>query len=321
MPAGSLAMRSSARMIWVPGMKPKPEPERHQEQLWRCLLEGLHRLDTAFADRFALEPECFRVAGWNHLFYGKYYDLALDLPGIDELMRKPGPNPLDLDQATSWRNRIARWIYQLGDAFPFLIEAVADPNMKATMTETRRYFKNVDGIASGIRELLKDEIQAAWDEGREVLLIGHSLGSVIAFDTLWEMTHRDWVVGRIDQFLSIGSPLGLNFVQRRLLGREAEGSRRYPGNIRRWVNIAAIGELTALDRRFADDFEEMRGLGLVETIEDHTDLYNFYRGPDGLNVHKSYGYLVNPVVAQVIHDWWTQADESWPGAGGGPANG
>jgi hypothetical protein len=37
------------------------------------------------------------------------------------------------------------------------------------------------------------------------------------------------------------------------------------------------------------------------------DIMNNYRDDKGLNVHKSYGYLANPHVAQVIADWWRVA--------------
>ena len=46
----------------------------------------------------------------------------------------------------------------------------------------------------------------------------------------------------------------------------------------------------------------------VGSIEDRVKgVYNFYRDDKGLNVHKSYGYLANPVVARVITDWWNSA--------------
>ena len=91
--------------------------------------------------------------------------------------------------------------------------------------------------------------------------------------------------------------------------------RRYPAVIRHWVNVSSVGDVTALDRYFHDDFRPMLELGLVKSIEDHTDgIYNFFHNEDGLNCHRSYGYLVNPAVGKIIADWWLasateQADE------------
>ncbi len=145
------------------------------------------------------------------------------------------------------------------------------------------------------------------------------MGSVIAFDALWELTHKFTSSAKVDLFLTIGSPLGMSFVQKRLLGNEQESTERYPANIRRWYNISAFGELTALDREFADDFQKMKMLGLVEEIKDYyKGVYNYYRDEQGLNVHRSYGYLVNPVMGQVVADWLKhQAGELTLGAGGG----
>jgi hypothetical protein len=46
----------------------------------------------------------------------------------------------------------------------------------------------------------------------------------------------------------------------------------------------------------------------IDSIDDRSDcIFNHYRDAQGLNVHKSYGYLVNPVVDKVITDWWKAA--------------
>jgi hypothetical protein len=134
------------------------------------------------------------------------------------------------------------------------------------------------------------------------------MGSIIAYDAFWEMSHIEQRRDKLD-FLSLGSPLGMNFVQHRLLGSHAQGKRKYPGVIRRWINIAAVGDVTALDRCFRDDFQDMLALGLVTSIEDHTQgIYNFFHNEKGLNCHRSYGYLVNPATGKVIADWWQNSD-------------
>ena len=63
--------------------------------------------------------------------------------------------------------------------------------------------------------------------------------------------------------------------------------------------------MTALDRRFENDFREMVALGLVERITDHLDVVNYFRGPEGLNVHKCYGYLANERTGAVLADCWS----------------
>jgi hypothetical protein len=54
----------------------------------------------------------------------------------------------------------------------------------------------------------------------------------------------------------------------------------------------------------ADDFTDMVTHHYIESIDDHRkEVVNDYLDSNGLNVHKSYGYLVNPVWAHVIADW------------------
>ena len=178
--------------------------------------------------------------------------------------------------------------------------------MKSTLQDTQRYFRNHNGVATKIRRMVADALTTAWRAGRRIILIGHSLGSVIAYDVLWELSRREASDVCVDRFVTIGSPLGLNFVQHRILSSPESLARRYPDNIRHWINLSAVGEMTALDRTFADDFREMLDLGLVESIVDHIDLVNYFRGPEGLNVHKCYGYMANEKTGAVIVDCWRE---------------
>ena len=63
--------------------------------------------------------------------------------------------------------------------------------------------------------------------------------------------------------------------------------------------------MAALNQHLNKSFQPMLELGLAESIEDHCHgIYNFFRNDEGLNCHRSYGYLVNPAVGSIIADWW-----------------
>lgn len=303
-------MPARKAIIYVPGMKPKPLPEEHRATLWRCLCEGIRRIDPGAAEKFAAAPEDFRLASWASLFYDEHRPVELDLPGVERLLQLPGPEPEDIDEARHWHKQIGRLIYLVCDAFPILIEYIATSDMKATLVDILRYFKNEKFVASEIRKRVGETILNAWDEGCEILLIGHSLGSVIAYDVLWELSRRQKSDLKIDLFMTIGSPLGLNFVRHRLLAAGERGAFRFPDNIRRWENLSAIGEMTALDRHFANDYSAMIKHKLVESITDHTDLKTYFRGEEGLNVHKCYGYMINEAVSAVVADWWQRPERA-----------
>jgi len=288
-------------IVYVPGLKPKPKPEEHRHELYRCLLSGLRNVEPSSARFLEENPRCFDVVSWTYDFYKEHRDIELDRSGIDAMLEKPSASRADMLEAASVRRRVLRTIYRAADRLPFLIPHFADENIEIQLRDLRRYVKNDAGIADLVRNLLKVPLRAATRAGRPVLLIGHSMGSVIAYDSLWQLSHRagDAVV---DLFLTMGSPLGQRYIQSRLLGSKERGRGRYPRNLRCWINVSAVGELTAIDMQLKNDFGGMLELGLVETFEDH-EIFNWFRLQGELNVHAEYGYLINPVTARIVADW------------------
>ena len=292
------------QIIFVPGKNPKPSAEQHLKLLWRILLEGVRRANSEVANELSQHTENFKLIAWNYLYYHKNKDISREVAWIDALINQHGPTEQDIREANAWHLKLDRILYTIVDHLSFLLHLAPKP-IQSTAKETIRYFHNKNNIACEIRELLKQELRPLLKNNGKVLLIGHSLGSVIAYDTLWELSHLERLPGKVDLFLTIGSPLGMNYVQRQLMGNNQTGKKKYPTNIRHWVNISSVGDITALDRIFADDFEPMLSLGIIETIKDHCEgIYNFYRNEKGLNCHRSYGYLVNPAVGKVVADWW-----------------
>jgi hypothetical protein len=129
------------------------------------------------------------------------------------------------------------------------------------------------------------------------------MGSVIAFEALWQLSRIEHAPLQIDLFLTMGSPLGQRYIQKRIKGRDAIAAARYPANIRRWVNLSAVGDLTSLDPELQNDFGEMLKFGLVECIDDR-EVNNWFRFDGELNTHSEYGYLINPETASIVADWW-----------------
>lgn len=290
-------------IIFVPGKSPKPPADQHRDLLWRTLLEGVRRAEPDIAIDIEQHKAKFYIVAWNYTYYQHNHDTAQDLPWIDALLNKHGPTQQDIREAGSWRVNLNRFLYTIADHLPWLIRWLPE-SARNTIEETNGYFQNHGNIGYEIRGMLKAILRPMLDKNEQVLIIGHSLGSVIVYDALWELSHNEVHPGKVD-FLSLGSPLGLKFVQNKLQGRQYPKENRFPLNIYRWINLSSVGDTTSVDRCFNDDFADMLKYGLVESIEDHCQgIYNFYRNDDGLDCHCSYGYLVNPAVGEIIAKWW-----------------
>ncbi len=296
-------MSGGPLILYIPGLYPKPEHSLHREQVSRCMLEGVRRIDADIADEMAQDEQCFDIISWTYDFYGTHRDINLDLADIEAVLKKTEASAADKEIVTSWQRRFLRSLYRAADHLPFLIPHFANEDVELQLRDLRRYAKNDGDIAEIIRREVKVRLRAAVSAGRPILLYAHSMGSIIAYDTLWQLSHQPREEVQIDLMLTTGSPLGQHLIQRLLKGFKKEGVERYPGNIRRWMNIAAIGELTAIDMALKNDFGEMIRLGLIEDIED-LEIYNYYRTSGVLNVHAEYGYLVNEVTATIIRNWW-----------------
>jgi hypothetical protein len=291
-------------ILYVPGLLPKPEPKSHRDALFRCLLAGLRRHDEKVALDIAANLHCFDIVSWTYDFYREHRDIDLDLEAIDAVIAQAEATASDKAEASSWKRRLARWVFSAADVMPFLIPHITNDRLELHLRDLRRYQRNQNDIAEHTRQMLKMPLRSAAESGRPVLLIAHSMGSVIAWDSLWQMSHNERDHVHINTLLTMGSPLGQRFVQRRLQGFRDEGGERYPLGIDRWVNLAAVGDLTAVDPELAVDFGAMVERGLVSTIDDR-ELHNFFRLDGVLNVHAEYGYLANSVTAGIVADWWT----------------
>jgi hypothetical protein len=292
-----------ARIIFVPGLNPKPPPEIFRLQLARVLLASLRRMRPRAAAWLAANESQFELVAWTYLFHGAHRDISVDLAGIERLLVQTEASTEDLRELNAWPRRVLRWAHLAGDTWPFLGRRFASMPTRRLMHEATRYLKNRDGVGAEVRAAVRATLEAAWRRGESVLLFGHSLGSVIAYETLWELTHLHGSKGEVSLLMTMGSPLGTHFVQRSIMGAKKVGAARYPHDIRRWVNMTARGDTTALQPRLKPLYHEMLDLKLIDSIEDFVEFDNFFRNSLGINPHEAYGYLAQPLLAEIVGDW------------------
>lgn len=125
--------------------------------------------------------------------------------------------------------------------------------------------------------------------GGPFVVVGHSQGSMIAYDVLRQLS-PDKV--DVPLFLTIGSPLGLDEVQdvlRQWTG--TKGRLPIPACVGRWINAADPWDLVAADRELSNDFQP------TGKIDDLPDIRNLDRRE---NPHSGTGYLRIPEVRDSI---------------------
>jgi hypothetical protein len=84
-------------------------------------------------------------------------------------------------------------------------------------------------------------------DSRAKVVIGHSLGSVVAYEALCQQP------AGVVSFITLGSPLGIrNVIFEKLTPRPSEGALgHWPGNVRYWTNIADSSDVVALEKRLS----------------------------------------------------------------------
>ncbi|MGX1887832.1 hypothetical protein BGM19_00065 [Streptomyces agglomeratus] len=100
-----------------------------------------------------------------------------------------------------------------------------------------------------VKERVLDRVADTVEPDTRVM-IGHSLGSVVAYEAL--CAHPEWPVRSL---ITLGSPLGIpRIVFDRLTPRPVSGRGVHPPSIRHWVNVADRGDPVALQKRLATGF-------------------------------------------------------------------
>jgi len=134
-----------------------------------------------------------------------------------------------------------------------------------------------------VRDRINHQVARAFDGGRadeEVVVVAHSLGSVVAYDLL----RPEGLVKRpVHTLITIGSPLGLRAVRRALAPLDD------PPVVRRWFNAYDDRDVIALHPLEPDDFP------FDPPIENHAAVRNAT-----FNHHGIEGYLDDPAVATAI---------------------
>jgi hypothetical protein len=120
-----------------------------------------------------------------------------------------------------------------------------------------------------VRRFLHEEAikQAVLERVRAVVtsetrvLVGHSLGSIVAYEAL--CAHDEW---NVDVLVTLGAPLGIpELVFDQLTPRPIDGMGAWP-RVRRWVNVADRGDIVALAKKLSPLFRAPDGRSVFDIL-------------------------------------------------------
>ena len=303
------------RIIMIHGRNFKPQADVLQENWFAATRHGIEREHgpQAAAAFDAVEKDMVYYGNYSNEFLteqGKTYDEAEDVIDRNNVLQTLKNYDSSEFNKENYNNLPGMTPIKeaLADAFAGVLSifGVARSLIAAVAPDMEHYWDQDEAFGSDVRWTLTEPLHDAIVNNDDIMLVSHSLGTLIAYDVLWKFSHyaeyqhiRD---RKITALMTLGSPLGDETVKQNLKGASAEGPRRYPSNIGMWVNVAAEDDYISHDQRITNDYRDMFDYGLVDGIVDHRT-HNLSVRHGKSNPHHATGYLLDPVVADTIAEW------------------
>ncbi len=278
----------SYMILGIHGLANKPD-EPTLEAWWKkSILEGL-KLNCGNEE----QKIDFEIVYWAGIRYpapipnNKNPEPYCTVKGKDTLKKyKDGWFDDVVASGLSWLAKPLDWAKQyLG------VSKLADKLLNAKLKDLASYYKNPNQMEQ-MRDKFVDKLEG--QQGKRLMVIAHSMGSIIAYDVLRSLGRERRNI-QVDHFITIGSPLGLPHVKYKIWNEY--NLVRTPSIVRKWTNFSDRRDPVALDVHLSDDYAPND-----YNVQVKDDLViNTYKSPKGHpNYHKSYGYLRAPELSEAI---------------------
>jgi len=171
------------------------------------------------------------------------------------------------------------------------------------MKELEEYYSSEEIYYQGVKRLVRDIIIERLTDvmkkhrDKKILLIAHSMGSMIAHDAL-----IDYVPDiKIDTLITIGSPLGQKYVLNKyhtVQNGSAKNKLKVPENIQKnWFNLSDVEDQVAINHSLAEIYKpSSKGLTVIDKLVN-----NNYSHSGTWNPHKSFGYLRTHEMTEILN--------------------
>ena len=296
-------------IIGIHGLANKP-PRRLLESWWRkSIREGLNRIGVRH--RFFR----FELVYWADILHPLPQDPAIRNPEHPRYLSDPyqpdkGIRPL------FFKTGIQKKLVDLfGSRMEkLLVTEELRPKMPGIQELViRRYFKDLDAyfgnrkspLVSGrtAKERIMERLSTRLKKHRKkkILLIAHSMGSIISYDVLMDGPGDI----QVDMLVTIGSPLGQPAILSKIVAangkaRPAGKKLKTPEGIREaWYNLSDLNDKVAIHFELAEHFTE----NAHQVMPEDRIVRNEYLVRGKKSPHKIYGYLRTPEMASLINDY------------------
>ncbi len=301
------------KIIGIHGLANKP-PEADLTLWWKSAL------DEGLKNRGVAHPNLpFRMVYWADLLYKNPLHIdprfTFDKLYNDEPYIAATANTLKTYK-DSWHDDLRAAVLDIGGSgIDFLkqhfgMDALADWLLDKLAKDLAFYYddgrmlQNQTGQQEQASTLLKDRLKSVLREekGNEIMLIAHSMGSIIAYDVLRDLGRSGKNI-QVSNFVTIGSPLGLPHVKGKIVEQRGyDPEVRTPSIVTKsWINFADRKDPVAVDIYLHNDYE--KNSSRVRVVDDLVKNDYHTQDKDGKpkhNHHKSYGYLRTPELSDHV---------------------
>ncbi len=296
-------------VIGIHGLQNKP-PKRLLRKWWiAAIKEGFERAGYPF------RPFAFELVYWAHHLYSKPLSLREKRAGHPRFLDEPYI-PSDQKKGKPKRKSLPFFLRPfvkktldtvfLGSRMQKEVDVIAENLLAQSFPDLALYYTNerVFSKKIGIRDLLRAELRSVIEKypNSKILLIAHSMGSIITFDVLSDNLYT------IDTLVTVGSPVGLplvrkRFAQERNILISDKDMIHTPESIRKgWFNLADTKDMVAFDSYIADNYSK----NSFDVAPNDKHVFNDYVYNNCENHHNILGYLRTPEMTKILHDFIVQ---------------
>lgn len=302
---------SDRSIVLVHGHGPQPDADALRHLWCAALRAGLQRDQPALTAQFdSVDVVMPYYADAYPAPRAQSYDAALDLIDRKQVLQtlasfdKPRRFRRSYYDALPGKSALPEFLADVGAPLARGV-GLGKAALRKRLPESAHYWHKEAAYQEQLQRTLIDVLAPRLSSGQRVLLIAHGFGAVVAYDSLWQISHGsepNSELARLHTWLTLGAPLADNTVRRQLSGHGEPDERRYPSNILHWHNVAAEDDAICHDETVANDFAPLLAQQRIHSIDDHL-IYNLSVRFGRSDPHDSLGYLVHPKVTGLLADW------------------